>query len=294
MEYSGLVSIVLTTLNADRFLRESVNSCLGQTYKNFELIVADGGSTDGTLDIVREFADPRIRIIHQLNNEGKLAGAINTGLAEAKGEYLTWMQADCLYDPTAIEEMAAALENNPDVGQVCADFREIDEHGAEIRINCLKEPEEFLDSLGDPGGVCFLIRREVRETIGIHDVSAFPSQDYDYRMRIAMRFKTERLPKPLYSWRVHSESLSTTFGWIKLAEKDVEIRQKLGLSDEIEARKLLAKIYIAAAFESYQKAQYLDVLPRVLSAFKRNIAYACNKGVWSILFKSWFRKHSLT
>lgn len=248
--------------------------------------MADGGSTDDTLTIIGEYGDPRIRVVHQKNNEGKLAGAINTGLAESSGKYLTWMQADCLYDKTAIEEMVNALESNPDAGQVYADFREIDERGAVIKTNCLKEPEEFLDALGDPGGVCFLIRREVREVVGIHDVSAFPSQDYDYRMRIAMRFKSIHLRKPLYSWRVHENSLSTAYGWVSLARKDVEIRQKLGLATKKQARKLQAKIDMAYAFECYQNKKWAEVPQLVKSGLRRDPVYALNRGVWSILMQS--------
>src|SRR5437016_3657116 len=94
LDEQQLVSIVLTTLNGARYLRESIDSCLGQTYRNIELIVVDGGSTDGTLDIVASYYDPRLRLIHQEHNEGKLPGAINLGLADARGELLTWMQDD--------------------------------------------------------------------------------------------------------------------------------------------------------------------------------------------------------
>src|SRR5689334_14430774 len=72
---TALVSIVLTTLNAEQYMRECLDSCLQQTYPHFELIVVDGGSVDGTLDILRTYSDPRIRLVHQQGNRGKLAGA---------------------------------------------------------------------------------------------------------------------------------------------------------------------------------------------------------------------------
>src|SRR4029079_525295 len=98
-----LISIVLTTLNSERYLARAVASCLGQTCADLELLIVDGGSTDRTLDIVATITDPRLRLIHQAGNAGKLPGAINLGLAEARGNLLTWAQADCWYEPNAFE-----------------------------------------------------------------------------------------------------------------------------------------------------------------------------------------------
>ncbi|MCL4553035.1 MAG: glycosyltransferase, partial [Candidatus Marsarchaeota archaeon] len=172
-----LVSIVLTTLNGARYLGEAINSCLGQTYPNIELIIVDGGSTDGTLDIVASYGD-RVRLINQKNNEGRLPGAINLGLDNTRGEYLTWMQADCVYAPQAIERMVDVLEAHPEVGQVYADYWQINEDGNHVCIHSTREQEQFLNVLGDPAGVCFLIRRSVRDQIGPHDVSTHPNHDY--------------------------------------------------------------------------------------------------------------------
>jgi glycosyltransferase involved in cell wall biosynthesis len=282
----GLVSIVLTTLNGARYLREAVDSCLGQTYENIELIMIDGGSTDGTLDILATYDDPRMRIIHQENNVGKLPGAINLGLDNARGAYLTWMQDDSIYHEKAIEKMVAHLEANPKVGQVYADYWEIDAEGAVKKILQAREPEEFLEALGDPAGVCFMIRRSVREAVGPHDVTTYPSQDYDYRMRIALQFPSLHLREPLYSWRLHDISLTGRLGWVALARKDIEIRVKLGLATPQKAQRLLAEIDIAYAFECYKSNHYLQVPALVWSGLKRYPRYALNRGVWSILARS--------
>ena len=81
----ALVSIVLPTLNGSRFIATSIESCLAQSYEHFELIIVDGGSTDGTLVIVRSFGDPRIRLINQPGNVDRLPGALNCGFAAASG-----------------------------------------------------------------------------------------------------------------------------------------------------------------------------------------------------------------
>src|SRR2546430_15016306 len=91
-----LVSVVLPTLNGARFIGSSIASCLAQTYENFELIVVDGGSTDGTPDIVRSISDRRVRLVFQHGNVNRLPGGLNTGLAGAAGGWLTWTPGDDL------------------------------------------------------------------------------------------------------------------------------------------------------------------------------------------------------
>jgi glycosyltransferase involved in cell wall biosynthesis len=281
-----LVSIVLTTLNASSYLKKAVDSCLQQSYPNLELIVVDGGSSDGTLDILTEYDDTRIKIIQQMNNLGKLPGAINLGLKHANGAYLTWMQADCLYELSAISTMVDELEKHPDIGQVYADYYEINQTGEITKIHYTRAPEDFLNQLGDPAGVCFLIRRVVREIIGEHDIKAYPSQDYDYRMRIALKFKSKRIPIPLYYWRRHDNSLTEMFGWEELALTDIQIRINLGLDTPTISRARIAEVKIASAFEHYFSKQYKYVPSLVIDGINNNKNYLYNRGVLKIFLKS--------
>lgn len=282
-----LVSIVLTILNGARYLREALDSCLNQTYPNFELIVVDGGSTDGTLDILAEYDDPRLRLIHQPNNAGKLPGALNLGLDAARGDYLTWMQADSIYHPEAIARLVAALEANPEIGHVYADYWVIDEQGTILRVEQTCEPEQILTAKSDPCGVCFMIRRRVREEVGPHDVAAYPTQDYDYRMRIAMRFRSLRIVEPIFSWRIHKHSLTGSIPWPEIAHNDVGIRLRLGMADTRQARLDRAAIDMAYAFEQYKGARsHKAVLVYAWRGIRRNPKYLLNRGVWSISMRS--------
>ena len=284
-----LVSIILTTLNAAPFLRESIDSCLSQTYPHFELIVVDGNSTDGTLDIVATYTDPRIHLIHQANNAGKLPGALNLGLSHARGEYLTWMQADSIYHPRAIEIMLSHLIDHPEIGQVYADFWQIDAAGAVQKIIKQREPEEFLKAKGDPAGVCFLIRRQVREVVGEHDIDTYPTQDSDYRWRIAKHFRSLHIHQPLFYWRLHPHSLTGQYSWVALARNDVKIRVKLGLLAPSQINSELAEFDIAYAFEKYWEQQF-DVVPGLIwSGIKRRPGYIRNRGVVAIFLRSLLR-----
>lgn len=282
----GLVSIVLTTLNAARFLRESIDSCLGQTYSHFELIVVDGNSTDATPDIVAAYSDPRIQLIHQANNAGKLPGALNLGLSHVRGQYLTWMQADSIYHPRAIEIMVSHLAAHPEIGQVYADFWQIDEAGTVQKIIKPREREEFLTAKGDPAGVCFLIRRQVRETVGIHDVTTYPTHDSDYRWRIAMHFPSLHIHQPLYYWRLHTQSLTSRHSWVGLAHNDVQVRLKLGLLAPEQVNSELAEIDIAYAFERYRERHFDKIPGLIWAGIKRNPRYIFNRGVIAIFLHS--------
>jgi glycosyltransferase involved in cell wall biosynthesis len=285
----SVVSIILTTLNCARFLPESIDSCLEQTYSNIELIIVDGGSTDGTLEIVAGYIDPRLRLIHQPGNTGKLPGALNLGLEQALGEYLTWMQGDSRYHPQAIDKMVAILEEQPNIGQVYANFNVIDPDGTFREAINLPEPETFLSRIGDPGGVCFLIRRSVRQKVGLHDLNAYPSQDFDYRMRIAVCYESYHLKESLYDWRDHSDSLTNTLGWLLVAKKDIEIRQRLALDTPQQSKRRLAEVYMAYAFECYNTGKFHLVLTNIVPAIYRYPAYMKNRGVWSILVRSLFK-----
>jgi glycosyltransferase involved in cell wall biosynthesis len=109
------LSIGLPVYNGERYLAESLDALLGQTYKNFELIISDNASTDGTAAICREYArqDPRIRYLRQSKNIGA-APNHNFVLSEAKGELFKWAAADDLYARDHLERCIAALDEHPD------------------------------------------------------------------------------------------------------------------------------------------------------------------------------------
>src|SRR5258708_31135231 len=88
-----LVTIILPVYNQQDFIKESIKSLLAQTYPNFELIVIDDASTDGTFNLIKEFVDSRIVIIRNERNEG-LSASVNKGIRLAKGEYIARMDAD--------------------------------------------------------------------------------------------------------------------------------------------------------------------------------------------------------
>ena len=124
MSSHPLVSIVLPTHNGARYIEQAIQSCLDQTYPNIEIIIVDDASTDETPELLARIAagNHRIRVIRHTQNQ-RLPGALNTGFANAKGDYLTWTSDDNLYEPEAIQLMVSGLEARPDVGFVYCDYR---------------------------------------------------------------------------------------------------------------------------------------------------------------------------
>lgn len=282
-------SIVLTTLNGSRFIREAIDSCLSQSERSIELIIVDGGSTDSTLAILDSISDPRVTVIHQEGNAGKLPGAINLGLAHARGPYLTWMQDDCLYEPTAIARMIDVLDSMPNIGHVYCDYWIIDEDGTIEKLQETVDPSDILSAKSDPCGTCFMIRRETRDRVGIHNVDAYPTQDYDYRLRIALSVESHRIPEALFRWRIHMHSLSGSRPWTIDAYNDAKIRLSLGLSDKTTYRQDIGAIEAAWAFESYFAHRYREALGSIRRAIWQTPSLLLNRGVLAITVRSLLR-----
>ncbi|WP_300908493.1 glycosyltransferase family A protein, partial [uncultured Desulfovibrio sp.] len=111
------ITVAMPAHNAAPYINEAVDSILGQTCRDFELLVVDDGSTDDTARRVEAYADKRLRLIRLKSNQGR-AAARNAALDEARGAYLAWMDADDMAMPRRLEKQAAFLDARPDV-DVC-------------------------------------------------------------------------------------------------------------------------------------------------------------------------------
>lgn len=200
-----LVSIVLPTYNGCKYLRQSIESCLNQTYKNIELIVVDDGSTDATAEVVKSYQDKKIKYLRHEKNLG-LPHALNTGFSKAKGEYLTWTSDDNYYTKDAIEVMTNFLNKKKDVGLVYADCYVIDEKGDVLRYHQVSSIKKLYVECSV--WACFLYRRKVYEEVGEYNPQAKYFEDYEYWFRVREKFKIRRLNKCLYYIRKHKNRLT--------------------------------------------------------------------------------------
>lgn len=203
-----LISIVLPVFNGERFLRQAMESIVRQTYENFELIVVNDCSTDGTLEIIKEFMqrDNRIRLINNKLNQ-KLPKSLNIGFAEARGSYYTWTSDDNCYNENAIEIMYQYMEEHPLCGMVYADMQYIDENMQIIGENHSDKNDIYLYNCV---GACFLYKSQCREVVGDYDAERILVEDYDYWLRIAQVYELGHIDKKLYRYRYHTNSLTAT------------------------------------------------------------------------------------
>lgn len=116
MDKNPLISIITPAYNAEKYLGEAIESVLQQTYGNWELIIVDDGSTDGTARLAKEYAEKDSRIFYCHQENKRMASARNTGIAKAKGKYIAFLDADNVFLPQKLERQAAYLEAHPACG----------------------------------------------------------------------------------------------------------------------------------------------------------------------------------
>jgi hypothetical protein len=224
-ETEPLVSIVLPTYNGSKYIRQSITSCLEQSYRNLELIVVDDGSRENIAGIVAEFDDSRLRYIRHEKNRG-LPETLNTGFRHTAGDLLTWTSDDNYYASDAIERMAGFLRRHPGISFVYTSMHIIDDTASGRHpLMWPALPPARLREQNCVGG-CFLYTREVYREVGDYNAATVLVEDYDYWVRVSKRFRMQRLVAPLYHYRHHAGSLTAQHGTEQIAVRFDMVRQQ--------------------------------------------------------------------
>jgi glycosyltransferase involved in cell wall biosynthesis len=203
-------SVIITTYNYGLFVRESINSVLSQTYKNFELIIVDDGSEDGTREIVSEYVlDERVKYFYQ-DNAGQ-PKAKNRGISESRGEVIAFLDADDIWESTKLEKQMP-LFADLDVGVVYSRRKWINPVGIEVPGNeRVLRRGKILDYIFVDNFVCFsssVIRRSYLEQVGFFDESLPMGIDYDLWIRLACVCKFDFVDEALVRYRTGHANLS--------------------------------------------------------------------------------------
>lgn len=206
-----LVSIAVPIHNTVRFLPEALDSLLAQDHPQWEALLWDDGSTDGSGDVAADYAarDPRFRVLGNGRNNG-VGVAVASALALAAGEYLCVLDSDDLLEPEALSAMLAFMREHPQLGMAYSQYVEIDEDGAFLaggkRFLTPYSPHQLL--------VDFmtyqfrLLRSDAYRAIGGFDATMGISPDYDLCLRMSERYPIAHLAKPLYRYRMRRDSIS--------------------------------------------------------------------------------------
>src|ERR1035437_10321723 len=229
--HSGpLVSVVLPTHNGRRYLADSIQSCVAQTYRNWELIVVDDGSSEDVAGGVEAggHGDPRIRVHRHPSRKG-LPAALNTGFSLAEGSLLTWTSDDNLYREDALDVMVSYLSTRPSVDCVYTDFVLIGEQGQTTSRITVSEPRYLI--FENCIGPSFLYRRSLWQDVGEYTEDLFLAEDYDFWLRASATCSMGPLHEPVYYYRSHGRSLTATRQKdIAIATEDAVLRNLPGLN----------------------------------------------------------------
>lgn len=199
------VSIVTPSFNQARFLEAAIQSALSQDYPRIEYIIVDGGSTDGSLDIIQKYAD-RLAWWVSEKDRGQ-TDAINKGFARASGQIFAWINSDDTYEPRAVGQAVRFLLDHPEVGMVYADCNYINEQGRVIG----KFPAAQTDLPRLRRGYVHIpqqtmfFRAELWKQVGPLDPSFYFAMDYDLWTRIAARAELRYLAGQTWAnFRIHA------------------------------------------------------------------------------------------
>lgn len=204
------VSIVLPVYNGEQYLGQSLESIVGQSFEDWELIIVDDCSSDSTPDIIDKWKrqDPRIRSYRNDPNK-KLPGSLNEGFKHASGQYFTWTSDDNVFQPNALEIMVDSLDRDTKADLVYCDIDRIDENGDPIAHGGFNGSPNFL-YLFNVVQACFLYRSEVHHRLGGYDESLFLVEDYDFWLRAYRNSRFIHLKERPYLYRMHGGSLTST------------------------------------------------------------------------------------
>jgi len=205
------LSVIMSVFNGEKYVRETVESVLNQSFRDFEFIIVNDGSTDGTLEILRSFRDKRIRIINQ-ENRG-LTKSLNRGIGDSEGRYIGRIDCGDIALENKFEVQLNFLEKNKEIYGVGTWANLIDEEGN--MVGMLKYPTKYeeirkvilrYNPFVHPS---LMFKKEVFDEIGLYDESFEFAQDYDLMLRAVSRFKIVNLPQVLLNYKISEKAISS-------------------------------------------------------------------------------------
>jgi glycosyltransferase involved in cell wall biosynthesis len=226
----SLVSIVTPCFNSINFIQDTVKSVLVQSYSPIEYIVMDGGSTDGTVELLRQY-EPLLTLVSE-PDRGQ-SDAINKGWRRARGDILAWLNADDYYSPDTVEMAVGYLDRHPEAGWVYGYYRALD---ASNEPSPFRQPvgpwsyERLLHHINFIVQPTVFLRRHIIEEFGYLREDLHYLMDHEYWLRIGQRYPGHLVPKICVTVRWYRGTKTTTGGIPRLNELK-QVVQTYGASE---------------------------------------------------------------
>ncbi|UCF37400.1 MAG: glycosyltransferase, partial [Acidobacteriota bacterium] len=212
------VSVIIPVYNGEKYISQAIESVLSQSFQDFEIVITDDGSTDGTVAAIKQFEDPRIRLLHLPENRG-VAVATTSCVTAAAGELIAIIDADNVFLPQKLERQIDFLSRHPEIGAVFTQARLIDDEGELVEgddhpySNLFDEPNrsrhEWLRHFFFKGNcLCHpsaVIRKECYERVGYYDPRLSQLLDLDLWIRLCLAYEIHILSEPLLKFRIRGD-----------------------------------------------------------------------------------------
>jgi len=237
------ISVITPSYNQGKFIEKTIRSVLNQDYPHLEYIVIDGGSRDGTIEILKKYGD-RLRWISG-RDEGQ-SDAINKGARMATGDIVAYLNTDDTYEAGALTQVADIFAGDPSVMWLTGRCRIVNEDDLEVRRIITTYKNFLLDHysyrlllitnlISQPSTFW---RRQLVEELGLFDKSEHLAMDYEYWLRIGKRYSPKIVKKCLSSFRIHPSSKSSG-SFLKMPRHELLIAKKYSESNFLNIMHLL-------------------------------------------------------
>lgn len=221
MTNAPIFSIITITLNSEKYLSETIESVLQQDYPRKELLVIDGGSKDGTIDIIKSYGSS-VKCISEPDNG--ISDAMNKGISLSTGDVIVHLHSDDRFKPGTLSKVSKMFQANPDMKWICGNGEFIDSNGRTIKeIRFKKYSYKKLKSHNFIVHPSVFIKREIFDKVGLFSTSLNYAMDYDMWLRIGKYYEPFQTKETLSSFRLHDASLST-FEFLKALDEEHQVR----------------------------------------------------------------------
>lgn len=226
------VSIIISCYNHGKYLKFCINSILSQTFKDFEIILINDGSTDDTVQIAKSFKDKRLRFFNHKKNIGAIKRT-NEGLKRATGGYINLFSADDGMLPKNLEKKARILEKSPEVGFVFSEMKVIDGDGKFIRDTNFRKSKsyvnkndyyEFLSYGSFIHTASMLTKASCYKKIGFYDEEIPLGAEWYNQINLCKNYKSAYINEPLVFFRMHGENWSK---WMDVKSQEMDLIKAL-------------------------------------------------------------------